>query len=65
MFSWFKKKEDLRDESAPRAEFDDEIEEALWEMKDRYDLATEEIQVTVANKRKNIEHMRKAIKGLK
>ncbi|MAH44321.1 hypothetical protein CMI37_00730 [Candidatus Pacearchaeota archaeon] len=65
MFSWFKKKEEFYEEPQQSVPHDDEIEEALWEMKERYDLATEEVQLTVADKRKNIAHMRKAIKGLK
>ncbi len=62
MFSWFKKKEIDPDAESLPLTHDDAIEEALWEMKERYDLATEEVQLTVAQKRKNLELMRKATK---
>ena len=38
------------------------IEEALWEIKEEFDLKTEEVEKTVADKRQNIEYMRKTLK---
>ena len=40
----------------------DSIEDALWDIKEDYDLETEEIEKTVLDKRKNIEYMYKSIK---
>tara|TARA_B100000886_G_C20391172_1_gene478333 strand:+ start:212 stop:436 length:225 start_codon:yes stop_codon:yes gene_type:complete len=40
----------------------DSIEHALWDIKEDYDLETEEIEKTVLDKRKNIEYMYKSIK---
>ena len=40
----------------------DSIEDALWDIKEDYDLETEEIEKTVLDKRKNIEFMYKSIK---
>ena len=40
----------------------DSIEDALWDIKEDFDLETEEIEKTVLDKRKNIEYMYKSIK---
>ena len=40
----------------------DSLEDALWDIKEDYDLETEEIEKTVLDKRKNIEFMYKSIK---
>jgi|TARA_B100000900_G_scaffold350317_1_gene316811 uncharacterized membrane protein len=40
----------------------DSLEDALWDIKEDYDLETEEIEKTVLNKRKNIEFMYNSIK---
>jgi hypothetical protein len=42
--------------------FEDSIEEALWEVKEQFDLETEEVEKTVLDKRQNIEYMRKTLK---
>ena len=39
----------------------DEIEESLWEIKEEYDLATEEVDIMVESKRKNFQHMHEMI----
>ena len=62
MFDWFKKqkKEIIEDENTVKHE--DMIEEALWEIKEEFDLKTEEVERTVLDKRQNIEYMRKTLK---
>ena len=46
MFSWFKnKKKEEKLRYYPEEDFIDDIEESLWEIKEEYDLATEEIQL--------------------
>jgi len=62
MFSWFKKKkEEPKIKFYPEEEYLDSIEEALWEIKDHYDLPTEEVVIVVQSKRKNFDHMHKAL----
>ena len=39
----------------------DEMEKCLWEIKDEYDLPTEEIVNVVQSKRKNIDHIHKIL----
>mgnify|MGYP003115746917 FL=1 len=39
----------------------DQIEESLWEIKEEYDLPTEEIDSVVETKRKNLKYMRKML----
>jgi hypothetical protein len=55
--NWFKKKKkegtDLFHDSDAR----DAIEESLWEIKEEYDLPTEEIINVVHSKRENLYHM--------
>ena len=61
MFSWFKRKEEeVKPIYEPR-DTRDELEESLWEIKEEYDLATEEIDVVVKSKRKNFQHMHEMI----
>tara|TARA_R100000008_G_scaffold82237_1_gene66314 strand:- start:503 stop:718 length:216 start_codon:yes stop_codon:yes gene_type:complete len=57
--NWFKKKENKKesDEIFYGTEVHDAIEESLWEIKEEYDLPTEEIVNVVHSKRKNLEHM--------
>ncbi len=63
MFSWFKKKERKQTPFTPTPpETKDEIEECLWEIKDEYDLPTEEIDLMVNLKRQNIDYMHKHVK---
>ena len=57
--NWFKKsrkKEEYVEVSASK-NVEDEIEESLWQIKEEYDLPTEEIINVVHSKRKNLEHM--------
>jgi len=60
MFSWFKRKEEIKPIDTIR-DTQDEIEESLWEIKDEYDLATEEIDIMVESKRRNFQHMHEMI----
>jgi len=63
MFDWFKsKKVNLKQEISMKDSFEDSIEEALWLVKEEYDLQTEEVEKTVLDKRENIEYMRKTLK---
>ena len=60
MFKWFKKKKIIQKvQLYPEEKYLDEIEESLWEIKDQYDLHTEEIINVVQSKRNNIKYMRK------
>lgn len=59
MFNWFKKNKKLEVEDSPRQEFRDAIEESLWEIKEEYDLPTEEIVNVVQSKRDNLDYMHK------
>jgi len=62
MFKWFKKKKIIQKvQLYPEEKYLDEIEESLWEIKDQYDLPTEEIINVVQSKRNNIKYMRKVI----
>ena len=61
MFSWFRKKEEEVDPIFKPRDTRDELEESLWEIKEEYDLATEEIDVVVKSKRKNFQHMHEMI----
>ena len=58
MFKWFKKKkEETQKTLHPAPEIQDSMEESLWEIKEEYDLPTEEIINVVYSKRRNIDHM--------
>ena len=61
MFNWFRKNKKVELDSIEERETEDAIEESLWEIKEEYDLPTEEIYDVVYSKRKNIEHMRKML----
>ena len=61
MFNWFKKIQLKK--SNPSFDFKDSIEEALWEIKEEYDLETEEVERTVYQKRHNINYMNECIKN--
>ena len=60
---WFKKKEketsDLFREQEALAQ--DEIEQSLWEIKEEYNLPTEEVFNVVQSKRQSIEHMHRML----
>ena len=62
MFEWlFKKDKKLKSVSTMKEEFEDTIEESLWEIKEQFDLETEEVERTVLDKRENVEYMRKTL----
>ena len=62
MFKWFKKnKKEQKTQFYPEEKYLDEIEESLWEIKDQYDLPTEEIINVVQSKRKNLDYMHKIL----
>ena len=62
MFEWFRKKKDeTKIRFHPEEEYIDEIEESLWQIKEEYDLATEEVINVVQSKRKNFAHMHKVL----
>jgi hypothetical protein len=71
MFNWFKKfkkPEVVKIKQYPEEDFIDSIEESLWQIKDEYDLETEEVVVLVRSKRKNFDYIhevREKIKKLK
>ena len=62
MFEWLRrKKKEPKIRFYPEEEYVDEIEESLWEIKEEYDLATEEVINMVQSKRKNFAHMHKVL----
>ncbi len=61
MFNWFKKNNTK--DSEPNFDFEDTIEETLWEIKEQYDLETEEIEATVFQKRNYINYMNECFKN--
>ena len=63
MFNWFRKKQ--KKESIPNFDFEDTIEETLWEIKEQYDLETEEVECTVYQKRNYINYMNDCIRNKK
>ena len=60
MFNWFRKKKERGEKSPHATKHDDEIEEALWEIKEEYDFPTEEIINVVQSKRENFDYLHKA-----
>tara|TARA_E500000331_G_C16780321_1_gene507828 strand:- start:166 stop:366 length:201 start_codon:yes stop_codon:yes gene_type:complete len=63
MFEWLiKKDKKLKQQNGLKDNFEDSLEEALWEVKEQFDLETEEVEKTVIDKRENIEYMRKTLK---
>ena len=70
MFNWFTKrknnlKKDTTNDDKYHISLEDEIEESLWEIKDQYDLNTEEIEKVVIDKRHNIDYMNECLKNKK
>jgi len=62
MFNWFKKKDDdVQKNLHYSPEIQDSIEDALWEIKEEYDLPTEEVQLVVDQKRKNVEYLHQEV----
>tara|TARA_R110000751_G_C13541910_1_gene455223 strand:+ start:313 stop:504 length:192 start_codon:yes stop_codon:yes gene_type:complete len=60
MFKWLKKEKTETVKTV--IEYEDPLEEALWEMKENFDLETEEVEKVVFEKRQNVEYMRKTSK---
>jgi hypothetical protein len=63
MFKWFKNKflKEETEKSAPGRKYMDSIEHALWEIKEQYDLPTEEVDIVVESKRQNVDYMHENI----
>jgi len=59
--NWFKKMTVPSIKFVPEIETQDAIEESLWEIKEEYDLPTEEVASMVQNKRENLEYMHRVI----
>tara|TARA_R110002020_G_scaffold42109_1_gene123699 strand:+ start:125 stop:337 length:213 start_codon:yes stop_codon:yes gene_type:complete len=59
--NWFKKKEEEPKNLFHEKEIQDGIEESLWEIKEEYDLPTEEVYNVVESKRRNIERMHQMV----
>jgi len=62
MFSWFKKEKEIEVKQSDNIDFEDQIEEALWDVKEQFDLETEEVEKTVLDKRQKLSYMRKTLK---
>jgi hypothetical protein len=60
--NWFKKQP--KEDKAREPEIKDDMELSLWEIKEEYDLPTEEIVNVVYSKRSNFSAMRAAIRKL-
>jgi len=60
IFKWLKKKK--QETKKPSMKLNDQMEIALWEIKEKYDLETEEVEKTVLDKRRKIKHMNDSIK---
>ena len=60
MFNWFKK--NITKNSTPNFDFEDKIEESLWEIKEEYDLETEEVEAAVFQKRSYINYMNECLR---
>ena len=61
IFNWFKKTPKEPEKVYPEPE--DSLEIALWEIKERYDLETEEVERAVFEKRNNIHYMNECVKN--
>ena len=59
--NWFKRKEKKALNLFHEKETQDAIEESLWEIKEEYDIPTEEVLNVVQSKRKNLDHMHQMI----
>ena len=62
MFNWFKKEKNVEFKQSSNLDIEDQIEETLWDVKEEFDLETEEVEKTVLNKRQNLDYMRKTLK---
>ena len=61
ILDWFKKQKTR--EEKPNFDFQDGIEDALWDIKKQYDLETEEVERTVFEKRHNLNYMNDCLKN--
>ena len=61
IFDWFKKQKTK--EQQPNFDFQDGIENALWDIKKEYDLETEEVERAVFEKRHNLSYMNEHTKN--
>ena len=61
IFCWFKKKKEEKTEPQAPEEYLDDMEKCLWEIKEEYDVPTEEIIDVVQSKRKNLDYMHKIL----
>ena len=62
ILDWFRKPI-ITKTKKPNFDSLDGIEDALWEIKETYDLETEEVERTVFDKRHNINYMNECIKN--
>tara|TARA_Y100000592_G_scaffold65123_1_gene101328 strand:+ start:9386 stop:9577 length:192 start_codon:yes stop_codon:yes gene_type:complete len=63
MFNWFKKQK--IDKKEPNFDFEDTIESTLWDVKEEYDLETEEVERTVYEKRNYLNYMNECLRNKK
>jgi len=62
MFNWFRKNKKEIDETAfQKQDTLDSLEESLWEIKEEFDLPTEEIVDVVHLKRKNFDYIHQVL----
>ncbi len=61
ILDWFRKP--VVKSKKPSFEFEDGIEDALWDIKEKYDLETEEVERTVFDKRHNLNYMNECVKN--
>ena len=62
MFNWFRKNKKQTDENLfQKQDTLDSLEESLWEIKDEFDLPTEEIANVVQSKRKNFDYIHQVL----
>ena len=62
IFDWFKREREKEEFKTPPIKLKDQMEIALWDIKEKYDLETEEVERAVLDKRENIKHMNKSVK---
>ncbi len=62
MFKWLKKEKNVELKQSDNLDIEDQIEETLWDVKEQFDLETEEVEKIVLNKRQNLDYMRKTLK---
>ena len=63
MFWWFRKQKNIKKE--PNFDFEDTIESTLWDIKEQYDLETEEVERTVFEKRNYLNYMNECLRNKK